>query len=62
MFKRLEITDKSLMVLIYFHEEMKAVVVFDEDFSESINVTSGTKEGCVIGPVLFTLLVKVMLK
>lgn len=45
--KKLGIPDKILNVIISFHEGMKAAVVSDGEFSDSFNVTNGTKQGVV---------------
>ena len=62
VFKKLGILDKMLNVIISFHEGMKAAVVSDGEFSDSFDVTNGTKQGCVMAPVLFALFFSVMLK
>ena len=41
---------------------MKAAVVSDGEFSDSFDVTNGTKQDCVMAPVLFARFFSVMLK
>lgn len=60
--KKLGIPDNMLKVITSFHEGMKASVVSNGDSSEHFNVTNGTKQGCVMAPVLFALFFSVMLK
>ena len=59
--KRLGIPDKMLNVIISFHEGMKASVLSDGVFSDSFDVSNGTKQGCVMAPILFALFFSVML-
>ena len=60
--KKLGIPENMLNVIISFHQGMKANVVSDGMTSEPFNVTNGTKQGCVMGPVLFALFFSVMLE
>ena len=60
--KRLGIPDNMLSVIVSFHEGMKGAVVSDGDISDPFNVTNGTKQGCVMAPVLFALFFSVMLQ
>ena len=60
--KKLDIPDSMLNVIISFHKGMKASVLSDGEFSESFGVTNGTKQGCVVAPVLFALFFSVMLQ
>ena len=59
--KKLGIPDNMLNVIISFHEGMKASVLSDGDFSDPFDVSNGTKQGCVMAPVLFALFFSVML-
>ena len=36
-----------------FHLDMKGVVQFDGSSSDSFNIRSGVKQGCVLAPTLF---------
>lgn len=60
--KQLGIPDNMLNIIISFHDGMKASVVSNGESSEPFNVTNGTKQGCVMAPVLFALFFSVMLK
>ena len=60
--QKLGIPDNMLRVITSFHEGMKASVVSNGDSSEQFNVSNGTKQGCVMAPVLFALFFSVMLK
>jgi hypothetical protein len=59
---KLGIPDSMLKVIISFHEGMRASVGSNGETSDSFNVTNGTKQGCVMAPVLFALFFSVMLK
>ena len=41
--KKLGMPDKMLNIIISFHKGMKAAVVSDGEFSDSFDVTNGTK-------------------
>ena len=60
--KKLGIPDNLLNVIISFHDGMRASVVSNGESSDPFNVTNGTKQGCVMAPVLFALFFSVMLK
>ena len=60
--KKLGIPENMLNVIISFHQGIKANVVSDGMTSEPFNVTNGTKQGCVMAPVLFALFFSVMLE
>ena len=51
-----------LNVICSFHEGMKAFVSAGGKNSETFSVSSGTKQGCVLAPVLFALFFSVMLQ
>lgn len=46
---------------ISFHEIMKVAVMSGGESSASFNITNGTKQCCVMAPVLFALFFPVML-
>ena len=60
--KKLGIPDEMLNIIISFHQGMKGVVVSDGELSEPFDVSNGTKQGCVMAPVLFALFFSVMLQ
>ena len=62
LLKKLGIPDKMLTVIISFHYVMKAAVLSDREISDSFDVKNGTKQGCVMAPVLFALIFSVMLQ
>ena len=44
-----------------FHDGMKARVQNDGEFSEPFEVTNGVKQGCVLAPTLFSMMISAML-
>ena len=56
------VPDKMKNVIISLHDGMKAQVAMDGTTSEPFNVTNGTKQGCVLAPLLFAIFFAVMLK
>ena len=60
--KKLGIPDNMLNIIISFHQGMKASVLSDGQSSDPFDVTNGTKQGCVMAPVLFALYFSLMLK
>ena len=42
----------------YFHSNMQGTVQFNGSTSEPLNISSGVKQGCVLAPTLFALLLK----
>lgn len=60
--KKLGIPDNMLNIIISFHKGMKASVLSDGQSSDVFDVTNGTKQGCVMAPVLFALYFSLMLK
>lgn len=51
-----------LKFIISFHKGMKAAVVSGMKSSTSFDVTNDTREGCIMGPILFALFLAVMLR
>ena len=60
--RKLGVPQKMLDVITAFHCGMKACVRSDGEQSECFDVTNGTKQGCVLAPVLFALYFSVMLE
>ena len=58
---KLGIPNDMLNVICSFHEGMQASVYAASQNSDTFSVTSGTKQGCVLAPVLFALFFLVML-
>jgi len=58
---KLGIPADMLSVIRSFHEGMQASVSSSGQSSDTFSVTSGTKQGCVLAPVLFALFFSVML-
>ena len=51
-----------LKVIVSFHDGMMASVCSGGESSEAFPVSNGTKQGCVLAPVLFALFFSVMLE
>ena len=47
------VPDKMLIVIVAFHQGMKGTVISDGNASNPFDVSNGTKQGCVLAPVLF---------
>ena len=45
-----------------FHEGMRAAVIENREMSSDFDVTNGTKQGCVLAPLLFTIFFAIMLQ
>uniref|UniRef100_A0A0B7BRI9 Reverse transcriptase domain-containing protein n=1 Tax=Arion vulgaris TaxID=1028688 RepID=A0A0B7BRI9_9EUPU len=52
---------KLLQLIVSFHEGMKASIQFDGSTSDSFEVKSGVKQGCVLVPTLFGIFFAVLL-
>ena len=53
----------SLLSMIRsFHEGMQGIVQYDGSYSESFDILSGVKQGCVMAPTLFGIFFALMLK
>ena len=59
---KLGVPDDMLKVICSFHEGMNAFVSSGGDNSMPFSISSGTKQGCVLAPVLFALFFSVMLQ
>ena len=55
------IPEKMRNIIISLHEGMKAQVVIDGTTSDTFDVTNGTKQGCVLAPLLFAIFFAAML-
>ena len=53
---------KFVDIIRSFHDGMKASVREGSDTSQPFGVTSGTKQGCIIAPILFSIFFSMMLK
>ena len=51
-----------LQLIISFHEGMKATDQFDGSTSDSFEIRSGVKQGCVLAPTLFSIFFAVLLQ
>lgn len=60
--QKLGLPDIMIQVIISLHFGMKGSVRVGGEISETFNVTNGTKQGCVMAPVLFALFFSVMLE
>ena len=50
-----------LNIIRSFHDDMKGRVVFEGSFSDTLNIPSGVKQGCVLAHTLFGTLFAIML-
>lgn len=51
-----------LQLIVSFHEDMRATVQFDGSTSDSFNINSGVKQGCVLSTTLFGIYFTVLLE
>ena len=58
---KIGLPEKMINVICSFHDGMMASVQSDNDQSNTFEVTNGTKQGCVLAPVLFALFFSMML-
>jgi len=49
-------------IISSFHEGMRAAVIENGEMSSDFDVTNGTKQGCVLPPLLFTIFFAMMLQ
>ena len=54
-------TSKFIRVVRSFHDGMMAEVIDNGDMSEKFGVSNGTKQGCVLAPLLFSIFFALML-
>ena len=52
---------RFIAMLQQFHDGMQAGVQSDGEFSEPFEVTNGVKQGCVMAPTPFSMMLSVML-
>ena len=53
---------RLLSMIRSFHEGMQGIVQYDGSYSESFDILSGVKQGCVMAPTLFGIFFALMLK
>ena len=53
---------KLLSIIESFHNNMKGTVQFDGRLSDSLDIRSGVKQGCVLAPTLFGIFFSMLLK
>ena len=53
---------KLLSIIESFHNNMKGTVQFDGNLSDSFDIRSGVKQGCVLAPTLFGIFFSMLLK
>ena len=53
---------KLLSIIESFHNNMKGTVQFDGSLSDSFDIRSGVKQGCVLAPTLFGIFFSMLLK
>ena len=61
LLKRIGCPDQFVSVIQSFHDGMKVIVREGSDRAEPFIVTSGTKQGCVLAPTLFSIFFSLML-
>ena len=52
---------KFITIVRQFHDGMTAKVLDDSELSEEFPVTNGVKQGCVLAPILFSMVLSAML-
>jgi hypothetical protein len=60
--RKLGCPEKFVNIIRSFHDGMSARVLDQGSFSEPFTVTNGVRQGCVLAPTLFSLLLAVMLQ
>ena len=53
---------KLQSMIEYFHTDTKGTVQINDSFSETFEIRSGVKQGCVLAPMLFGILFGLLLK
>ena len=61
MLKKIGCPDKFIRIVKSFHEGMMAVVTEGRKLFEPFFVSNGTKQGCVLAPLLFSIYFTMML-
>ena len=60
--EKLGVPHKMRSIIISFHDGMLAEVIHNGKVSDAFRVNNGTKQGCVLAPILFALYFAVMLQ
>ena len=60
--EKLGVPHKMRSIIISFHDGMLAEVIHNGKVSDAFEVNNGTKQGCVLAPILFALYFAVMLQ
>jgi len=53
--RKIGCTEKFIRVIRNFHEGMMAQVLYSGDISDPFCISNGTKKGCVLSPLLFSI-------
>ena len=61
LLKKIGCPPQLLSITTSFHENMKGTVSFDGETSESFDIKSGVKQGCVLAPTLFGIFFSMLL-
>ena len=59
--RRIGCPDKFVKIIQSFHDGMKGQVIDNGEMSDAFTVINGTKQGCVLAPMLFTIYFSMML-
>ncbi|KAL8583100.1 hypothetical protein ACOMHN_008538 [Nucella lapillus] len=62
LLQKIRCPPKLLRMISSFHEDMKGTVQYDGSSSDPFPITSGVKQGCILAPTLFGILVSLLLR
>ncbi|CAF4311483.1 unnamed protein product [Rotaria sp. Silwood2] len=56
------LSDKMIQMIKLLYEDVRAVVRIDGDFSSSIQMNTGVKQGCLLSPILFNVYIDFVMR